>query len=258
MVSSLSFKKREKIVMVTCYDYTSARILSDTSVDWLLAGDSAAMTMHGFPTTLNADITMMQWHTAAVSRGAPEKFLIADLPFLSYRQSLDSSVQAVRVLMQAGAHAVKLEGAAGNLTLVEHLVESGVPVMGHLGLTPQFVHAFGGYKVQGKTDAEAERLLKDALLLQKAGCFAIVLECIPAKAAQTITEALDIPTIGIGAGAGTDGQVLVFQDLLGMNRDFQAKFVKRFVDGYALIQGGIEQYVSEVRRGEFPGNEHSY
>jgi 3-methyl-2-oxobutanoate hydroxymethyltransferase len=248
----------EKITMVTCYDYTSARLLAQTSVDCLLVGDSVAMTMHGYKDTLSATMEMLAFHTQAVSRGAGDKFIIADLPFLSYRKSLSENVSAAQVLMQAGARAVKLENAAGNLDLIRHLTESGIPVMGHLGLTMQLMHTLGGLKVQGKTDAARERMQQDALALQEAGCFALVLECIPPLLATEISQALFIPTIGIGAGPNTDGQVLVYQDLLGLNLDFKPRFVKTFVEGHVQVKQGIEEYVSAVKTGGFPADEHCY
>ncbi|BBB15809.1 3-methyl-2-oxobutanoate hydroxymethyltransferase [Candidatus Rickettsiella viridis] len=261
MSSQLFTQKKqaqEKIAVLTCYDYTTAKILNDSTLDALLIGDSLAMTMYGFKDTVMATLTMMELHTAAVSRGARDKFIISDLPFLSYRKSLSKSVSAAETLMRAGAHALKLEGAAGNLTLISHLVESGIPVMGHLGLTPQFVHVLGGYKVQGKTVAAAERLKQDALALQEAGCFALVLECIPAPLAKEITQLLNIATIGIGAGSDTDGQVLVLQDLLGLNLDFKAKFVKHFLSGSHLLNESVNQYVQSVKQREFPSYEHCY
>ena len=207
-------KKAEKISMVTCYDYTSARILAKTTVNCLLVGDSVAMTMHGYQDTISATLDMMCLHTAAVSRGVKNKFIIGDLPFLSYRKSLNKNVSAAQALIQSGAHAVKLECAVGNVKLIRHLTDSGIPVMGHIGLTPQFIHMLGGYKIQGKSQDSALRLKEDAYCLQEAGCFALVLECIPASLAKEITQLLSIPTIGVGAGPYTDGQVLVFQDLL--------------------------------------------
>lgn len=251
-------QNKEKISVVTCYDYTSARMLADTAIDCLLVGDSVAMTVHGFKDTLSATLEMMCFHTAAVSRAGTDKFIVSDLPFLSYRKSLSKNVTAAQALMQAGAHAIKLEGALGNLKLIRHLTESGIPVMGHLGLTPQSIHILGGYKVQGKTDDSAARLMEDALALQNAGCFSLVLECIPSEIAKKITESLSIPTIGIGAGHHTDGQVLVFQDLLGLTVGFKPKFVKNFIDGYEHLKSGIEAYINAIQKGEFPLNEHSY
>lgn len=255
------YKKKiqgDKISMITCYDYTSARILATTSVDCLLVGDSVAMTMHGFKDTLSATLPMMCFHTAAVARGAGDKFIVSDLPFMSYRKSLSKNVSAAESLIQAGARAVKLESAAGNIKLIQHLVESGIPVMGHLGFTMQLIHVLGGYKIQGKTQESALRLKEDALLLQEAGCFALVLECIPTELATDVTQSLSIPTIGIGAGPSTDGQVLVFQDLLGLNTDFKPKFVKTFMNGYEQVKSGIETYIDAIKTGGFPQNEHCY
>jgi len=251
-------KAKEKISVVTCYDYTSAKILANTAIDCLLVGDSAAMVMHGFKDTLPATVDMMCYHTAAVARGAGDKLIVTDLPFLSYRKSLSQNVAAVQALMQAGAHAVKLEGAAGNVKLIRYLVESGVPVMGHLGLTPQSIHMLGGYKVQGKDEESANQLKRDALLLEEAGCFSLVLECVPTLLAKEITESLTIPTIGIGAGRYTDGQVLVWQDLLGMDKMFKPKFLKTYLDGYDKIKSAIDTYVQEIHSGVFPNDEHSF
>lgn len=248
----------KKITMVTCYDYTSATILAETTVDSLLVGDSLAMTMHGHKDTLSATLPMMSLHTAAVAKGASNKLIVSDLPFLSYRKSLTHSVNAVQTLLQAGAHAIKLEGAFGNIKLIRHLVESGVPVMGHLGLTPQFINLFGGFKAQGKTIESAERIKQEAFMLQEAGCFSLVLECIPASLAIEVTKSLSIPTIGIGAGPDTDGQVLVLQDVLGMNMGFKPKFVKSFLSGHELITQSINSFVDAIHSGEFPHAEHCY
>lgn len=251
-------KNAAKISMITCYDYTSARILAKTAVNCLLVGDSVAMTMHGYKDTLAATLDMMCFHTKAVSRGAENKFIVGDLPFLSYRKSLSKNVSAAQSLMQAGASAIKLECASGNLRFIRHLTESGIPVMGHLGLTPQFIHVLGGYKIQGKTKESAARLKEEAYQLQEAGCFALVLECVPAMLAKEITESLSIPTIGIGAGQHTDGQVLVFQDLLGLNTDFKPKFVKQFINGEEHFINGIEAYIHAIHQGEFPTDEHTF
>lgn len=248
----------EKITMVTCYDYTSACIIAETQIDCVLVGDSIAMTLYGYPTTISATLTMIRDHTAAVARGLKKQFLVSDLPFLSYRRSLSKSVKAAEILMRAGAHAVKLEGAAGNIEFIQHLTESGVPVMGHLGLTPQFLNLLGGYKVQGKTADSAARLIADAHALQKAGCFALVLECVPRVVASEITQQLAIPCIGIGAGASVDGQVLVFQDVLGLNTNFKPTFLKVFAEGKKCFQEGIQAYINEVKAGVFPADEHCY
>lgn len=250
--------KKQKISMITCYDYSFARILAESDIDCLLVGDSLAMTMHGFPTTINATIEMMALHTAAVVRGAPNKFVVADLSFLSNRKGLTANMNAVEKLMQAGAHAVKLEGATGNLKLVKHIVDSGVPVMGHLGLTPQSVHQLGGFKVQGK-DEKAQKIIKEqALQLQEAGAFSLVLECVPSKLAKEITSSLDIPTIGIGGGPDCDGQVLVLQDMLGMNNDFKPKFLKRYMNAFDSMKKAFNTYHSEVQNSDFPTEKESY
>ena len=248
----------DKIVMVTCYDYTSARIIDQSEIDMILVGDSAAMVMHGFDTTLPIDTAMMAHHVAAVRRGAPGKFIVADLPFLSYRKSLSETMQAVAELMRAGAQAVKLEGIAGNEETIHHIVESGVPVMGHIGLTPQSVHQLGGFHVQGSNEMDRSRLIAEARDCQQAGCFALVLECVPESLAAEITGALTIPTIGIGAGADTDGQVLVMHDLLGLNQDFKPRFVRRYADGARQWLDAFNRYASDVRQGTFPAREERY
>ncbi len=250
--------RREKIVMVTCYDYTSARIMAQADVDMLLVGDSAAMVMHGHDSTLPISIEEMSWHVAAVKRGAPKKFIVGDLPFLSYRRSLSETVDAVAQLMQAGASAVKLEGINGSEETIQHLVHSGVPVMGHIGLTPQSVNTLGGFRVQGNKDVDRQRLKQEALACERAGCFALVLECLPETLAAEITPSLAIPTIGIGAGVETDGQVLVMQDLLGLNLDFKPKFVRRYLDGNQLLLDAFNSYASDVRDGSFPASEERY
>ncbi|MCB0419662.1 MAG: 3-methyl-2-oxobutanoate hydroxymethyltransferase [Bdellovibrionales bacterium] len=249
---------KEKISMVTCYDYWSAQILNSTNIDCLLVGDSLSMVMHGHANTLPADIDVMALHTCAVRRGAPEKFIIGDLPFLSYRKDFSSNVSAAEALMKSGANAIKLEGAKGNLSLIQHLTDSGVPVMGHLGLTPQSIHQLGGYRVQAKSDEAAEILRKEAKELEEAGCFSLVLECVPTQIAEKITATLTIPTIGIGAGPFTDGQVLVLHDLLGLNSGFQPKFLRTYLDGKNLVKEALEKFHLEVRSGEFPSIQESY
>ena len=256
------FKKykeaRRKITFITCYDYSLSKIVDSTDVDCILVGDSVAMTMHGMHDTLHADIDMMALHTKAVANGLTKKFLVADLPFMSYRGSIDMLNSSVMKLMKAGANAIKLEGVNGNQSYIKHLVESGVPVMGHIGLTPQFINTLGGYKVQGKTDESANLLLEQALELEKAGCFSIVLECVPINVADKITNSLTIPTIGIGAGNKTDGQILVIQDMLGLNTDFTPKFVKEYMSGYNSIQTAINTYCEEVQSSRFPCAKFSY
>lgn len=259
-IHALQKKKshKQKITMMTCYDYTFAKILDQTPIDALLVGDSAAMTMHGYKDTIHASLEMITAHTKAVHRGASNKLIIADLPFLSYRKSLTKSVSAAEQLIKAGAHALKLEGAQGNLQLIQHFVSSGVPIMGHLGLTPQFIHTLGGYKVQGREEDAAVALFEDALRLEKSGCFAIVLECVPWQLAQKIALTCAIPIIGIGAGCETDGQILVLQDALGMNPDFKPKFVKHFLDGFSLMTKAITAYVNDVQQQAFPEEMHHY
>ena len=260
MIHDFAAKKLagEKISMLTCYDSTLAKVLAKTSVDCLLVGDSVAMVVHGHSTTLPATDEMMALHTAAVSRGAPEKFLVADMPFQSFRKSLDHAIASAALLMRAGAHAVKLEGAKGHLATVQHLVEGGIPVMGHLGLTPQSIHQLGGFRVQGKTPEAYSAILEDAVNLEKSGVFALVLECVPAPLAQKITETLKIPTIGIGAGHSTDGQVLVLQDMLGMNTSFKPKFVRHFLNGEALIIQAVEDYHLQTKSGKYPNETETY
>lgn len=247
-----------KISMVTCYDYWSARVLNGSDVDCLLVGDSLAMVMHGHDSTVYADVDLMALHTRAVARGAPDKFIVADMPFLSMRKGLEPAMNAVQALMQSGAHAVKVEGEAGQLDLVAHIVESGVPVMGHLGLTPQAVHGIGGHKVQGRDEAAARALIESARRLAGAGCFGLVLECVPARLARCISAAISVPTIGIGAGAGTDGQVLVLQDLLGTDPSFKPRFLRHYAHGYDMIRDAVNRYHDDVQQGAFPARQESY
>ena len=246
------------ITMVTCYDYTSARMVSASEVDCILVGDSAAMVMHGHPTTIPATLEMIEWHLAAVVRGAPDTFIIGDMPFLAHRKGLHDALSAVERLMRLGARAVKIEGARGNLETITHIVESGVPVMGHLGLTPQSIHQLGGYKVQGRGADQADELKLHARQLEQAGCFALVLECVPGQLARDVTASMSIPTIGIGAGPHTDGQVLVWHDLLGMNPDFSPRFLRKYLAGHDLILKALNQYAHDVKAGEFPSDEESF
>ena len=248
----------ERISMVTCYDAWSAKLIAGTDIDCILVGDSLAMVVYGHDTTLPVDTDIMAAHTAAVRRGAPDAFIIGDMPFLSYRGSLENAVENAGKLMRAGAQAVKLEGAAGNVETVRYLVESGIPVMGHLGLTPQSVHQLGGFRVQGRGNEAAERLKRHALELQEAGCFSIVLEAMPAAVAAGVSAALAVPTIGIGAGPDTDGQVLVLHDLLGFNTDFRPKFVRTWMDGAGGVQGALQSFHEEVVAGSFPNESECY
>lgn len=251
--------ENQKISMVTCYDYWSARIIAKSKIDCILVGDSAAMVIHGHSTTVPATVEMMLQHIHAVTKGAPQHFIIGDMPFCSYRKSLDSTMDTIDKMMKAGSHAIKLEGADDNLPFIKHIVQSGVPVMGHIGLTPQSVYALGGFKVQGKEDATALKITEQALQLQEVGCFAIVLECVPSRLAQKITDALCIPTIGIGAGPYTSGQVLVLQDLLGLTEGKKPKFLKHYTDGFSLFTNALNQYNAEVKEQLFPNiEEHGY
>ncbi len=243
------------IVMVAAYDALMARLVAASSVDAILVGDSVAMVAHGFPSTVHATVEMMCTHVAAVRRGAPELLLVADLPFLSVRRGLAAATDAAGALMQAGATAVKLEGVAGHEDVIAHLVGSGIPVMGHLGLTPQSVNVLGGYRVQGRAPAEGERLRQEARQLEEAGAFAFVLECVPAALAATITAERTIPSIGIGAGGGTAGQVLVLADLLGLDARFQPRFARRYAEGHALVGAALDHFARDVRAAQFPARE---
>lgn len=251
-------KKKQNISMVTCYDYAFARLLSETQIDSILVGDSLAMVMHGYPTTLKASVKLMALHIEAVVRGASNKLIVGDMPFLSYRKSLTENMKAVEKLMKAGAHALKLEGADGNLELIKHIVQSGVPVMGHLGLTPQSVHMLSGFRVQGRDKISQTKIQLQAKALEEAGCFSLVLECVPSKLARTITNHLDIPTIGIGAGSSTDGQVLVLHDMLGMNPGFKPKFLRQFANLKVSVTDAINSFHEATVNSTFPSEEESY
>lgn len=258
----LDFKKMKledrKVTMVTAYDHWTARIVDQSPVDCVLVGDSVSMVVHGHPSTVHATTEMMELHTAAVARGLTKKFLVADMPFLSFRKGPQAALECVERLMRAGAHAVKLEGLRGHEETVKAIVQSGVPVMAHIGLTPQSIHQFGGFRVQGRDEQTANELFDQARVLEELGCFAIVLECVPALLADRITAARSIPTIGIGAGIGTDGQVLVLQDLLGMNPGFKPRFVRSFLDGNAQLSGALAQFHREVTEKRFPSESETY
>lgn len=243
---------RRPIVMTTAYDALMARHAARAGIDALLVGDSVAMTVHGFPSTVHATLEMMVAHTAAVRRGAPELVVVADLPFLAHRRGRQLAVEAAGALVQAGATAVKLEGVAGHEEVIAHLVGSGIPVMGHLGLTPQSIHQLGGYRVQGRSLDEADDIRADARRAADLGVFAVVLECVPAALAAAITAELPVPTIGIGAGVETAGQVLVVTDLLGLDPEFRPKFVRRYADGARLVQDALAAYAADVRAAKFP------
>lgn len=249
----------EKITMLTAYDYTTACIADECGVNSILVGDSLGMVMLGYDTTLPVTMEDMIHHTKAVSRGAKNAFIVGDMPFMSYQTSVyDAVVNAGRLIKEGGAHAVKLEGGAAVCSQIKAIVDSSIPVVAHLGLTPQSVNAFGGFKVQGKTYDKAKQIIDDALKIQEAGACAVVLECVPADLAAIITEKLTIPTIGIGAGAQCDGQVLVYQDMLGMTAGHTPKFAKLFADVGALMREGFKAYISETQSGEFPAAEHTF
>ncbi len=245
-------RERRPFALLTAYDAVTARTLHEAGVEALLVGDSVAMVVHGFPSTVHATPEMMVLHTAAVRRGAPEAMIIADMPFLSVRRGVRAAVEGAGELLRAGATAVKLEGLAGHEEVVASLVGSGIPVMGHLGLTPQSVHQLGGHRIQGRTPAAAERLRADALRLEQLGAFALVLECVPAALAKAVTRERSISVIGIGAGRDTDGQVLVVSDLLGLDAGFRPKFSRRYTDGHGAILQAARRYVGDVRARRFP------
>lgn len=251
--------EQQKICMLTCYDYPSACIVAKSKIDCVLVGDSVAMAVHGHKTTIMATIDMMVLHTESVARGLANQFLVTDLPFLSHKKSMAHTIKDVTRLIQAGAHAIKIEGAdTDTCNTITHLVNAGVPVMGHIGLTPQSIHQLGGYRIQGKNQEQAELLLTQATKLEQAGCFAIVIECVPQPLAQLMTESLMIPTIGIGAGNGTDGQVLVWHDMLGLQTSFNPKFVKKYAQGAEILLEAIDNYALQVQKMNFPANEHAF
>ncbi len=249
----------DRITMLTAYDYTTARIEDECGVNSILVGDSLGMVMLGYENTLPVTMEDMIHHTAAVARGAENAFVVADMPFMSYQTGVrDAVINAGRLVKEGGANAVKLEGGAEVCEQIRAIVDASIPVVAHLGLTPQSVNAFGGYKVQGKTLDKAQKLIDDAMKIQDAGACAVVLECVPAKLAEIITKKLTIPTIGIGAGAGCDGQVLVYQDMLGLNTGHTAKFVKIFAEAGKAMREGFKAYIEETKAGSFPAQEHTY
>ncbi len=252
-------KNDQKISMLTAYDYSTAKLLDEAGVDSLLVGDSLGMVMLGYENTLQVTMEDMVHHCRAVSRGAERAMIIGDMPFLSYHISVEESVRnAGRLVQQGHVQAVKLEGGSNILDNVKAIVKAQIPVMGHLGLTPQSVNMFGGFKVQGREEEQAKKIAEEALRLQDAGVFALVLECVPEQLAKIISGQLDIPTIGIGAGKYCDGQVLVMQDMLGMYTDITPKFVKKYADLSGAIKEAVTMYIDEMQTGVFPGKEHSF
>ncbi len=248
----------QRITMLTGYDATFARLLDGAGIDMILVGDSLGMVVKGEQNTLNVSIEQMAYHTSAVAKGVSRAHVVGDMPFMSYQSNDDDALKNAARLLQAGASSVKLEGGAKIAKTVVRLVEAGIPVMGHVGLMPQSVHAMGGFVVQGKDPESRQRVFDDAVALQEAGAYAIVLEGIPEDLARDITDTLTIPTIGIGAGNCCDGQVLVLYDLLGLNPDFTPKFVKKYVDGAAVVQEAVRTYVDEVKRQVFPDDDHTF
>ena len=251
-------KSKGSLSMVTCYDYSFAKNIEKTEIDMVLVGDSAAMVMHGYKNTIPATIEMMRVHVNAVSNGLEGKFLIADMPFLEHRKSKKKTMDSVDLLMKAGANAIKIEGGSKHTKTIQYIVDSGVPVMGHLGLTPQSVHSLGGWKLQGRTNEKAKQILDDAHKVQQAGAFSLVLEMIPASLSTQITKELNIPTIGIGAGPETSGQVLVLQDILGMNNNFNPTFLRKYMDSFSLIKNCLNQFNQDVKKGDFPNEKESF
>lgn len=252
-------KEKEKIVMVTAYDYPSAKLAEKSGVDMILVGDSLGMTVLGYDSTIPVTVDDMIHHTKAVKRGAPDTFVVTDMPFMSYHASVEDTMKnAARLIQEGGADALKLEGGGEVIERIAMLTRAGVPVVAHLGLTPQSVGVLGGYKVQGKSAEAARQLLEDARKCEEAGAMAVVLECVPYQAAGIISEQLAVPTIGIGAGAQTDGQVLVFHDLISYGVDRVAKFVKQYGDAGEVIEAAIRGYKEDVKAGAFPDREHSF
>lgn len=249
----------DKITMLTAYDYSTAKLVDGSGVNMILVGDSLGMIMLGYRDTLEVTMEDMIHHSRAVSRGTENALLVTDMPFMSYQTSVyDAVTNAGRLMKEGLANAVKLEGGREFAPHIRAITDASIPVMGHLGLTPQSVNVFGGFKVQGKSEAAAKKLIEDAKILEEAGAFAIVLECVPAKLAEFVSKEITIPTIGIGAGAGCDGQVLVYQDMLQMFSGFKPKFVKHFATIGAAMDEAFKKYITEVKEGSFPAPEHSF
>ena len=260
-VNTILQQKHEgkKITMLTCYDYSTAKLMEEAGVNTILVGDSLGNTILGYEDTIQVTMEDMIHHCAAVSRGIKNILLVCDMPFMSYQTSVyDAVVNAGRLMKEGHANMVKLEGGVEVVPQIEAIVKASIPVCAHIGLTPQSINAFGGFKIQGKTETAARKLIEDAKAVQKAGATMVVLEGVPAKLATKITEMLDIPTIGIGAGAGCDGQVLVYQDMLGMFSDYVPKFVRQFANVGEVMKNAFKEYIEEVQNGNFPAEEHTY
>ncbi len=256
----MEMKQRgEKITEITAYDYSTAAIMEKAGIHAILVGDSLGMTMLGYPDTLSVTMEDMIRHSSAVARACENTMVIMDMPFMSYQTSVYDAVENAGKLMKIGrGNAVKLEGGTSVAAQIKAITDAGIPVQAHIGMTPQSTNAFGGFKVQGKGEAAAKKLLEDAYAVQEAGAFSVVLECVPPRLAELISKKLTIPTIGIGAGVGCDGQVLVYQDMLGINQGKVPRFVKKYVDAGALMLQGVEAYIREVQDGTFPGPEHGF
>ena len=251
--------KGEKIAMLTAYDFTMAGIVDKAGIDVILVGDSASNVMAGHETTLPITLDQMIYHAASVVRGVERALVVVDLPFGTYQaDSKEALRSAIRIMKEAGAHAVKLEGGSQIQDSIERILKAGIPVMGHLGLTPQSIYKFGTYSVRAKEEEEAEQLLKDAQMLEKSGCFGIVVEKIPAKLAEKVTQTVNIPVIGIGAGAQVDGQILVLNDMLGMNKEFSPRFLRRYLDLDGAISNAVQEYTTDVKKQDFPNDKEQY
>jgi 3-methyl-2-oxobutanoate hydroxymethyltransferase len=249
----------EKIAMLTAYDFSMAKIIDSAGIDVILVGDSASNVMAGHETTLPITLDQMIYHAASVVRGVKRALVVVDLPFGTYQgSSVEALRSAIRIMKEAGAHAVKLEGGSEVKDSIIRILSAGIPVMGHLGLTPQSIYKFGTYTVRAKEEAEAKKLMEDAVLLEECGCFGMVLEKIPASLAAKVTSAVHIPTIGIGAGSDVDGQVLVMQDMLGITKEFKPRFLRRYADLDTIVKGAVGQYVNDVKSKDFPNNEEKY
>ncbi len=249
----------EKIAMLTAYDYSMATVVDEGGIDVILVGDSASMVMAGHETTLPITLDQMIYHASSVIRGTKRALVVVDLPFGTYQgNSKEALNSAIRIMKESGAHAVKLEGGGEVAESIERIVAAGIPVMGHLGLTPQSIYKFGTYTVRAKEEAEAEKLKKDMLRIQEAGCFSIVLEKIPASLAEEVTKSVIIPTIGIGAGQHCDGQVLVVNDMIGLTKGFTPRFLRQYLDMYSQINGAVQSYIKDVKSGDFPNEKEQY
>lgn len=251
--------KGEKISMLTAYDYSTAKLMDEAGINGILVGDSLGMVVLGYEDTLPVTMEDMIHHTAAVCRGAKNTLVVGDMPFMSYQVSVEEAVyNAGRLMKEGRCQAVKLEGGASVCPQIRAITNASIPVMAHIGLTPQSINAFGGFKVQGKSEEAAKKLLEDAKAVEEAGAFAVVLECVPAKLAELISKSISIPTIGIGAGAGCDGQILVYQDLLGLFSDFTPKFVKKYANVGEMMTQAFRDYIADVQEGSFPAPEHTF